>query len=162
MIIAAIKTGLLLAIATLVMTNPVLFLKWAHVIVLLGCVSLVIMYVGGFRQGIRWIGIVVVGYMLINVFVGVNGNGETAHNIEYIAPVNGQVISGYGHNVTSIGGFNHGIDYGVPEGTEVKASKSGTVSFAGYKGNINGNLVEIDHPDGTQTAYENNQRRKRI
>lgn len=45
-----------------------------------------------------------------------------------------------------------GIDLAVPEGTQVAAAKTGTVSFAGW-GNGYGYRVVVDHPDGTQTTY---------
>ena len=156
MIIAALKTGVILAIVTMVMTKPVLFMSYMHVIVLLGCTSLIVLYVGGFKPGIRWVGITLVGYILLHIFIDVNGNGETFVKGEYIAPVIGPVSSPYGPRASSPDGFHYGIDFAVPEGTRVLASKAGTVCCAGYKGNILGNVVEIDHQDGTQTMYAHN------
>lgn len=48
---------------------------------------------------------------------------------------------------------NHaGIDFKAEEGTEIKAAASGTVVYSAYKGSY-GNLVVIDHGNGTQTYY---------
>jgi hypothetical protein len=52
-----------------------------------------------------------------------------------------------------IGSTNHaGIDIGVPSGTPVQAAKAGKVVFAGDGGGY-GNLVVVDHGDGTFTKY---------
>jgi len=52
-----------------------------------------------------------------------------------------------------IGSTNHaGIDIGVPTGTPVQAAKGGEVVFAGDGGGY-GNLVVVDHGDGTFTKY---------
>ena len=158
MIIAALKGGVILAIVTMVMTKPVLFMSYMHVIVLVGCASLIIFYVGGFEPGLRWVGIIIVAYTILHIFVGVNGAGAMVKQGEYIAPVVGPVSSPFGERKSSENGFHYGIDFEVPEGTKVQASKAGTVSFAGYRGNIVGNVVEIDHPDGTQTMYAHNSR----
>lgn len=156
MILAALKGGVILAIVTMVVTKPVLFLSYMHVIVLLGCTSLIILYVGGFKPGVRWIGIALVGYIILHAFIGVNGTGDNVIQGEYIMPVVGPVTSPFGPRASSPEGFHYGIDFAVPEGTKVQASKAGTICFAGYKGNIVGNVVEIDHPDGSQTMYAHN------
>jgi murein DD-endopeptidase MepM/ murein hydrolase activator NlpD len=45
-----------------------------------------------------------------------------------------------------------GIDYAAPTGTPVSAAGSGTVVFAGYKGQ-NGKMVKIKHRGGFETYY---------
>ncbi len=51
---------------------------------------------------------------------------------------------------------NHGaVDIGVPTGTNVYATESGTVTTAGYYGNA-GNLVTIDHGNGYISKYMHN------
>ncbi|MDH4028264.1 MAG: M23 family metallopeptidase [Nitrospirota bacterium] len=45
-----------------------------------------------------------------------------------------------------------GVDYAAPTGTPVSAAGSGTVVFAGYKGQ-NGNMVKINHKGGYETYY---------
>lgn len=48
--------------------------------------------------------------------------------------------------------FHEGNDIPAPMGTPVVAYKSGTVSFVGDSGS-GGNMVQIDHPDGTKSVY---------
>jgi murein DD-endopeptidase MepM/ murein hydrolase activator NlpD len=45
-----------------------------------------------------------------------------------------------------------GVDYAAPTGTPVSAAGSGTVMFAGYKGQ-NGRMIRIKHPGGYETYY---------
>lgn len=45
-----------------------------------------------------------------------------------------------------------GIDYAAPTGTPVSAAGSGTIKFAGYKGQ-NGRMVRIKHRGGYETYY---------
>nr|MBA2540788.1 peptidoglycan DD-metalloendopeptidase family protein [Deltaproteobacteria bacterium] len=45
-----------------------------------------------------------------------------------------------------------GIDYAAPTGTAIWAAASGTVSFKGMAGHA-GNLVQIKHDGGIETAY---------
>ncbi len=68
---------------------------------------------------------------------------------ELIFPVGGinDIVAGF------FGQYNHtGIDFKVDEGTEIKAADSGKVIYSGYKGSY-GNLVIIEHNNGTQTYY---------
>ena len=67
-------------------------------------------------------------------------------------PVSGVLTSRYGYRW---GRTHTVIDIGVPTGTPVKASASGTVVFAGWKGSL-GNLVVISHGNGIQTYYGHN------
>lgn len=48
--------------------------------------------------------------------------------------------------------FHQGNDIPAPMGTPVVAYKSGTVSYVGDSGS-GGNMVQIDHPDGTKSVY---------
>jgi len=72
-----------------------------------------------------------------------------------IWPVSGVVTSGFGGRSSpgGIGSTNHeGIDIAVPEGTPVRAAKSGTVIMASYNGGY-GNYTCIDHGSGLSTCY---------
>ena len=49
-----------------------------------------------------------------------------------------------------------GIDIAAPAGTPVRAIAAGTVVWAGWKDDGGGNVVVIDHADGTASTYNHN------
>ncbi len=70
-------------------------------------------------------------------------------------PVQGRVTSGFGSRVDPINGTHrdhHGMDIAAPEGSAVNAVARGTVTFAGKQGGY-GNLVIVEHADGTESRY---------
>jgi murein DD-endopeptidase MepM/ murein hydrolase activator NlpD len=72
-----------------------------------------------------------------------------------LLPVQGRVGSPMGmrtHPITGQRRMHAGIDIGAATGTPIRAAQAGTVSFAGVRGGY-GNLVVIEHPDGTETRY---------
>lgn len=75
-------------------------------------------------------------------------------------PVSGAVSSGYGrreHPMSGKPSFHSGTDISVPQGTSVKATADGIVSFSGWTAG-SGNTVVIEHGHGFSTAYAHNQR----
>ena len=70
---------------------------------------------------------------------------------EFRWPARGRVIAGFGAN-----GGNEGINIAVPEGTPVKATEAGTVTYAGSEVKGYGNLVLIRHENGYVSAYAHN------
>ena len=66
-----------------------------------------------------------------------------------IWPVSGPVVSGFGMRW---GRMHNGIDIAVGYGTQIVASASGNVIFAGWMGGY-GNFVIVDHGGGLSTAY---------
>ena len=56
------------------------------------------------------------------------------------------------HPVDRVYSFHHGVDFAVPRGTSIFASKAGTVYKADY-GTTNGNYIKIRHNDGSETFY---------
>ncbi len=77
-------------------------------------------------------------------------DSHPAGTVIFAWPVNGQVISGFG--TTARGERNDGINIAARLDAPIRASASGTVSYAdslnGY-----GKLVLIKHPNGYVTAY---------
>ena len=72
-----------------------------------------------------------------------------------ITPVDGRWSSPYGmrtHPVTGSQKMHSGQDIAAPTGTPIKAAAAGTVSYSGVMGGY-GNVVIIDHGNGTQTRY---------
>ena len=60
----------------------------------------------------------------------------------------------YNHNGKLVTDFHTGIDLGTGTSTPpVKAAKSGKVVFAGWNNQGYGNLVIIEHVDGTRSYY---------
>ncbi|MBS1792354.1 MAG: peptidoglycan DD-metalloendopeptidase family protein [Acidobacteria bacterium] len=78
--------------------------------------------------------------------------------VTYQMPVVGRISSGFGnrfHPIDRKVKFHGGIDIAVPTGTKVGAAADGIVKFAGWKGGY-GNVVIIEHPDGSETLYGHN------
>ncbi len=73
----------------------------------------------------------------------------------YIWPAEGILTSGYGQRW---GRMHRGIDIAAPVGTPIVAAAPGVVITAGWNSGGYGNLVEIEHPDGSVTLYAHNDR----
>ena len=72
-----------------------------------------------------------------------------------IAPVRGDVTSGYGartHPVTGESDFHHGVDIGVPTGTEVKSPFAGEVVRVDDHPHL-GLRVEVEHAGGFRSVF---------
>lgn len=70
-------------------------------------------------------------------------------------PVRGRLSSPHGERVDPLHGHvrqHAGIDVAAPRGTPILSVAGGTVRFAGEQSGY-GNLVIVDHPDGTETRY---------
>ncbi len=73
-------------------------------------------------------------------------------------PVNANPLPGKSLQVTSPfgwrpGGTHRGIDFGVPTGTPVYATASGTVITVGYESDGCGNYIEVQHGTRYKTQY---------
>jgi murein DD-endopeptidase MepM/ murein hydrolase activator NlpD len=68
----------------------------------------------------------------------------------FIWPLNGPVTSGYGWRW---GRMHNGIDIDGTSGDPIRASRAGTVFFAGYDDNGYGNHVVISHGGGFSSVY---------
>lgn len=91
------------------------------------------------------------------VFAGTSVGGAAPEAVRM--PAAGRITSGYGHRESfrtangAQSSTNHdGIDIAAPEGSNVGASASGRVVYAGTKGGY-GNYVEIEHADGSHSFY---------
>ncbi len=73
----------------------------------------------------------------------------------YIWPAEGVLTSGYG---SRWGRMHRGIDIAAPVGTPIMAAAPGVIITAGWNDGGYGNLVEIQHPDGSVTLYAHNDR----
>lgn len=73
----------------------------------------------------------------------------------YIWPARGELSSGYGWRW---GRMHNGIDIAGPIGTPILAAAAGVVTYAAWDEGGYGNLVEIQHPDGSITRYAHNDR----
>jgi murein DD-endopeptidase MepM/ murein hydrolase activator NlpD len=79
----------------------------------------------------------------------------TASTAPSLRPVDGRLSSGFGLRPDPFTGetrFHAGVDLAAPAGSEVRAVASGTVAFAGRRGDA-GNVVDIHHADGTTSTY---------
>jgi murein DD-endopeptidase MepM/ murein hydrolase activator NlpD len=73
----------------------------------------------------------------------------------YAWPAQGALTSGYGYRW---GRLHAGIDIAAPVGTPVIAAASGEVIEAGWNSGGYGNLVKLQHLDGSVTLYGHNDR----
>ena len=73
----------------------------------------------------------------------------------YIWPAKGVLTSGFGYRW---GRMHKGIDIAAPVGTPVFAAAPGVIITAGWNSGGYGNMVEIQHPDGSVTLYAHNSR----
>lgn len=66
-------------------------------------------------------------------------------------PVDGPIVSHFEAPTSTFGPGHRGIDYGIPEGSPVRAAGAGVVTFAG---SVAGDrAVTIDHGEGLTTTY---------
>lgn len=72
----------------------------------------------------------------------------------WVRPVGGWISGNFGWcNNPYCGGYNHtGIDFAAGCGSPIYAASGGTVVFSGWAGS-GGNMVYINHGDGSQTRY---------
>ena len=78
-------------------------------------------------------------------------NKVAAAALTFRRPVNGRVVSGFGPKPS--GTENLGVNFAVPEGTEIKAAADGVVAYASSELKSFGNLVMIRHAGGYVTTY---------
>ena len=71
----------------------------------------------------------------------------------YTWPARGTLTSGYGWRW---GRMHRGIDIAAPTGTPIVAAAPGIVTYADWNSGGYGNLVEIQHPNGSLTIYAHN------
>lgn len=72
-----------------------------------------------------------------------------------IWPARGKLTSGYGWRW---GRMHKGVDIAAPIGTPIMAAAPGVVVKAGWNSGGYGNMVDIQHSDGTLTRYAHNKR----
>ncbi|MCC3595374.1 MULTISPECIES: peptidoglycan DD-metalloendopeptidase family protein [unclassified Microcoleus] len=84
-----------------------------------------------------------------------NGGGKQQSANGLIWPAKGVLTSGYGWRW---GRMHKGIDIAGPIGTPIVAADSGVVTYADWNDGGYGYLVEITHPDGSETIYAHNNR----
>lgn len=68
----------------------------------------------------------------------------------FIWPVNGYISSGFG---VRRGNMHDGVDIVAPEGTPIKAARSGHVIYAHNRIGGYGNMIIVRHPDSYSTVY---------
>ncbi len=73
----------------------------------------------------------------------------------YVWPLHGRLTSYFGPRNLGMGtsSFHRGVDIAAPWGTPVVASRSGTVTFAGWSNQGYGNLIKVRHAGGDETWY---------
>ncbi|MCI8284296.1 MAG: peptidoglycan DD-metalloendopeptidase family protein [Firmicutes bacterium] len=87
------------------------------------------------------------------ILVGTKEKPSWTPTGSFINPANGRLSSRYG---ARWGRLHAGIDIAGSMGSDILAADGGTVVYSGYNANGYGNLVKIDHGNGTQTWYAHN------
>lgn len=92
--------------------------------------------------------------VLLILFIGLF---PANYEVDFKPPVDARhpVVSTFGektHPLLQTTRHHNGIDYALEAGTEVVASSSGTISFAGERGD-HGNTIIIDHGNGFESQY---------
>ncbi|KPJ66813.1 hypothetical protein AMJ44_07760 [candidate division WOR-1 bacterium DG_54_3] len=80
---------------------------------------------------------------------------ESLRHIPKGQPIEGWITRGFSLNEYIFGGQHTGVDFAAKEGTEVKVTADGMVSFVGWD-DVYGNLVVVDHQNGYVTYYGHN------
>jgi murein DD-endopeptidase MepM/ murein hydrolase activator NlpD len=70
-------------------------------------------------------------------------------------PIDGWVTRGFSIKEHVFGGEHPGVDFAAKQGTQVRVTADGIVSFAGWD-NVYGNLAIVDHGNGYVTYYGHN------
>ncbi|MEI6847024.1 MAG: M23 family metallopeptidase [Chlorobiaceae bacterium] len=102
--------------------------------------------------------------MIEHLILQIDNQKESANNINQasffscipnIKPVSGSITSDFGirlHPIYNVPLFHSGIDFSVAEGSRVKSTGDGFVSFSGYEKGY-GQKVTINHGYGYETIY---------
>lgn len=92
------------------------------------------------------------------VVITSRGGSYRSNNKGYLWPTTSRTITAYfGASGSRWSSTHTGLDIGVPSGSNILASKGGTVTFSGWSGSY-GYYVKIDHGNGIVTAYAHNSR----
>lgn len=97
----------------------------------------------------------IVGLAAATRSAGADCGSEATGQPRFIAPVAGPIDGGMGqklHPLLGIVRWHTGVDYARDQGTPVRASASGRVTFAAYKGEY-GRHVEVSHGSGWSSSY---------
>ncbi|HEX6269796.1 MAG TPA: peptidoglycan DD-metalloendopeptidase family protein [Anaerolineales bacterium] len=77
--------------------------------------------------------------------------------IQLITPVNGPITQLFGVDPEFYRRFgfpgHNGIDYGIPNGTSIRAATAGTVDKVAFENGGYGNYVKLSHMDGSRKYY---------
>ena len=81
----------------------------------------------------------------------------TKERAEYIWPAHGNYTGSYGIDTINGAHRKHaGIDIAGAAGSDICAARAGTVVYAGWDNGGYGNLVVVEHDNGTHTYYAHN------
>ena len=77
--------------------------------------------------------------------------------IKLIAPVTGPITQLFGVDPEFYKKFgfpgHNGIDYGIPNGTSIRAAAAGTVAMVAFENGGYGNYVKLSHVDGSKVYH---------
>jgi len=85
----------------------------------------------------------------------VRGLKPNPGRLEFIWPVEGRVISGFGRR--GFQAWHRGLDIKAQQGNTIRAAAAGTVLFSGWQSSY-GRVIKIAHANGFSTLYAHNLR----
>ncbi|MDR2712147.1 MAG: M23 family metallopeptidase [Clostridiales bacterium] len=80
----------------------------------------------------------------------VGAASRSAANTGFIWPLKGIITSAFGQRKNR---YHHGLDIAAKSGTTIGAAKAGKVIHAGWRNNVYGRCVIIDHGNNQKTLY---------
>lgn len=97
--------------------------------------------------------IYVIVFSLLNSNTLSNNNFEFNNSFSY-PTIYKELSSTYGNRILyGSQNFHNGIDFLAPEGSEILASESGTISYASFMSDGFGNTIIITHDDNFKSLY---------
>lgn len=133
-----LKVGVVATVLIMFSQMPGVIIHYAKAITLVGGTILVLLHVGGLKEGLRYLGILVVAYVIVLTLLGGS----------WSVPMYGDITKRFQAYAVQ----HHGIDISGNIGEPIYSAKAGKVSKV-WNDDIYGLVALVDHESGLQTLY---------